>query len=166
MLLAECSGDKCRARCGDLLYTSLVTPVQCPADAVSGALSRQIYIRHMLALQGNYLSAPPGVSPLGIPKGSFPYKIFLVLPASVSAEPSVPPQIESCKHKVYPAVKHPPLLHLHTETTSSLLFHFLLKSRPRRPITVHRQCCVTADQWRFWLAGIGSSLLSKLLLLL
>ena len=109
-------------------------------------------------LQGNYLSAPPEVRPLGIASGSFPNKIFLVLPASVSAEPSVPPQIESCKHKVYPAVKHPPLLH--TENRDNLLSSLTLPinlASKKNPITVHRQCCVTADQWRLWPAEIGSS---------
>ena len=43
---------------------------------------------------------------------------------------------------------------------SSLPLPIYLASK-KKPITVHRQCCVTADQWRLWQAGIGCSLLSK-----
>ena len=43
---------------------------------------------------------------------------------------------------------------------SSLPLPIYLASK-KKPITVHRQCCVTADQWRLWPAGIGSSGLSK-----
>ena len=55
----------------------------------------------------------------------------------------------------------PPPPHRDNLLSSLPLPIYLASKKNPIPITVHRQCCVTADQWRLWPAEIGSSWLSN-----